>query len=190
MPDVRGLRGECVLQLWEGSFVNTVPRDFTWCPQEVAERCDQERAHVHIVIASPKAIKRINLPCRKTTLRLFFYDLDPEAIRRTNAYANDPAKGQELIDGCFTEEHAGHIALFVESTAPDDVIVNCEAGISRSPGVVLALRRKYGGDTEWVYKRSCPNIHVASLLGKVLGVGPFQPKELPKSEGGLFLVED
>lgn len=151
-------------------------RDFTWCPQEVAERCDQERDHVHIIIASPKG-RFIHPPCRKTMLRLFFYDLDPEAIRRTEAFKNDAAKGQELIDGCFTEEHAGHIELFVRSTDPSDVIVNCEAGVSRSPGVVLALRRKYGGDTEWVYKRSHPNIHVASLLGKALGVGPFEPKK-------------
>lgn len=158
-------------------------REFTWCRQELAEDCRYAGDHVHIVIASPEG-RRIMPSCRKMTLRLFFYDLDPEAIRRTGAYASDPEKGKKLIDGCFTEEHAHHIARFVERTE-EPVVVNCEAGISRSPGVVLALRRKHGGDTEDVYKKAHPNIHVASMLGRELGVGPFQA---PKYEGivGIF----
>ena len=116
------------------------------------------------------------LPCRKTTLRMFFYDLDPEAIRRTPAFAKDSVRGQKLIDGCFTEEHARHIAQFILSTQ-ETVVVNCEAGISRSPAIVLALRRKYGGDTEECFKRAYPNIHVASMLGRELGVGSFEARK-------------
>lgn len=153
-------------------------REFTWCRQELAEDCRFAGDHVHIVITSP-GCRRIMLFCRKVTLRLFFYDLDPEAIRRTIAHCKDPVRGQELIDGCFTEEHARHIVQFIQATT-EPVVVNCEAGISRSPGIVLALRRKYGGDTEEVFKEACPNIHVASILGRELGVGPFQA---PKYEG-------
>lgn len=165
-------------------------REFAWCRQEIAEDCRWGGDHVHIIIASPTAPKRIMPSCKKMALRLFFYDLDPEAIRRTNAFANDPAKGQELIDGCFTEEHASQIARFVAALDEDEtVIVNCEAGVSRSPGVVLALRRKHGGDTEAVFRKACPNIHVASVLGRVLGVGPFQA---PKYEGiaDPFAIDD
>lgn len=150
-------------------------RVFSWCRQELAEDCHFEGDHVHIVIASPEG--RTIIPhCRKTTLRMFFYDLDPEAIKRTSAFATDPVKGQKLIDGCFTPEHATHIARFIEATQ-ETVVVNCEAGISRSPAVVLALRRKYGGDTEECFKRACPNIHVASMLGRELGVGPFEARK-------------
>lgn len=152
-------------------------REFTWCRQELAEDCRVVGDHAHIVIASPEG-RRIIPWCRKMTLRIFFYDLDPAAIRRTPAFAKGPVQGQKLIDGCFTQEHAQQIARFVQVTKEDEIfIVNCEAGISRSPGVVLALRRKFGGDTEEVFKKAYPNIHVASTLGHVLGVGPFQSRE-------------
>lgn len=154
--------------------------NFIWCRQELAENCQFPGEHVHIVITSPSC-RRIMPSCKKTTLRMFFYDLDPEAIRKTPAFEKDPVKGQQLIDGCFTEGQANEIAAFVSTVYYDEtVIVNCEAGVSRSPGVVLALRRKFGGDTEEVFKKAYPNIHVASVLGRVLGVGPFQA---PKYEG-------
>lgn len=165
-------------------------RTFRWCPQECAEGCYLDVDHVHIVIATPGG-RSIIPACKKITLRMFFYDLDPAAIRRTEAFTSDPVKGQKLIDGCFTEEHAEHIARFVHSTTADEtIIVNCEAGISRSPGVVLALRRKYGGDTEECFHRAYPNIHVASLLGKIFGVGPFQAREPKKTNGIINLFED
>lgn len=154
-------------------------REFTWCRQEIAEGCSRDDDHVHVVITTPGE-RKIMLPCRKTTLRIFFNDLDPEAIRRTKAFAENPTKGQMLIDGCFTGAHAWEVASFVSMTNPDDVVVNCEAGVSRSAGVVLALRRKYGGDTEELFRKAHPNIHVASMLGRELGVGPF---EEPKYEG-------
>lgn len=155
----------------------TSDRAFRWCPQEGAEGCALTGDHVHICIGTPGTKKAWVPPCRKTTLRIFFHDLDPAAIRRSSAYEKGPDKGEELIAGCLTEEQAQQIAAFVQATAPDDVIVNCEAGISRSPGVVLALRRKYGGDTEEPFRKAHPNIHVASTLGRVLGVGPFQARK-------------
>lgn len=153
-------------------------RNFTWCRQELAKDCQLVGNHVHICIATPGG-RTIAPSCGFKTLNLFFHDLDPEAIRRTNAFADDPDKGQQMIDNCFTIDQAKEIASFVNVTN-EDIQVNCEAGISRSPGVVLALRRKYGGDTEEVYKKAHPNVHVASTLGRELGVGPFQA---PKNEG-------
>ena len=143
-------------------------RSFEWCPQEIAEGCAAVVAHSHICITTP-AYRLITPRCGRTTLNLVFYDLDPEAIRRTNAYADDPEQGQLVIDGCMQESHAMAIAKFVRDTHADaTVIINCEAGISRSPGVVLALRRFYGGDTEEPYKRAHPNMHVTSMLTRVL----------------------
>jgi len=150
-------------------------RNFTWRRQEIAEGCKRDDRHVHIVITSPKC-REVTPRCGKPSLQLFFYDLDPEAIRRTRAAGDDPVKAQELIEGCFSEAQARELAAFVEAH-PEDVVANCEAGVSRSPGVVLALRRKYGGDTEEVFRKACPNIHVASVLGRELGVGPFQARK-------------
>lgn len=163
-------------------------REFTFCRQELARDCQRQDGHAHIVIASPETTTRIIPHCRQTTLRQFFYDLDPAAIQRSNAYADDPEKKQKLIDGCFTKEHAEQIQAFVRMIGDLPVVVNCEAGVSRSPGVVLALRRAYGMDTEDVYKMAHPNIHVACLLGRVLGVGPFEQRK----HTGIYIpfVED
>lgn len=152
-------------------------REFTWCRQEIAEYCLLNGDHVHISVTTP-GYRVITPRCGRKTLNMLFHDLDPAAIRRTEAFEKDPKKGQELIDGCFTEAQAADMAVYVRQTGEDEtVIINCEAGISRSPGIVLAFRRRYGGDTEEVFKKACPNIHVASVLGRVLGVGPFQARK-------------
>jgi hypothetical protein len=149
-------------------------RRFVWCAQEFAEFCHVTVDHIHVCITTPK-YRAIRPGCGKDALNLSFHDLDPAAIRRTAAFEKDSVRGQELIDGCFTESHAEMLVAFV-GKSKKTVVVNCEAGISRSPAVVLALRRKFGGDPEECFKRACPNIHVASVLGKVLGVGPFQAR--------------
>jgi predicted protein tyrosine phosphatase len=155
-------------------------RQFTWCRQEIAENCKWGGEHVHIVITTP-GYRRIMPSCKKTTLRLFFHDLEPDKIRKTVLFAKDPAKGQETIDGCFSEQHAHDIVRFVGATDKDEtIIVNCEAGVSRSPAVVMALWKAQGEEIESVYRKAHPNIHVANTLGRVLGVGPF---EEPKYEG-------
>jgi hypothetical protein len=152
-------------------------REFIWCRQEIAEYCLSDGVHIHVCVTTP-GYRVIRPRCGRVTLNMLFHDLDPAAIRRTEAFAKDPKRGQELIDGCFTEAQAAEMAGFVAKADKDHmVIVNCEAGISRSPGIVLAFRRAYGGDTEAVFKKACPNIHVASVLGKELGVGPFQARK-------------
>lgn len=157
-------------------------RHFTWCRQELARDCQKQDDHAHIIIASPETTTRIIPHCRQTSLRQWFYDLDPTAIRRTEAFAKNPGPGQKLIDGCFTQWHALEIRRFVWAVGEIPVVVNCEAGISRSPGIVLALRRAYGMDTNDVYKTAHPNIHVASVLGQALGGAPF---EEPRYDGSV-----
>jgi hypothetical protein len=143
-------------------------KTFTWCRRELAEGCLEQAPHVHICITGPDC-RGIAPKCGAQKLQLFFYDLDPEKIKRTSAFADDPEKGKAMLAGCFSETQARRISAFVAAT-PDDtaIIVNCEAGVSRSPAVVLALRRHYGGDTEEVFKRAVPNIHVSSILSRVL----------------------
>lgn len=137
--------------------------------------CYLTEPHAHIAIVTPGG-RAIKPKCGMKTLNQAFHDLDPKAIRKSEAAKEDPKKAEELIGNCFTEAQAKEIAAFVE---PLDglIVVNCEAGVSRSPGVVLALRRKYGGDTEECFREACPNIHVASVLGRELGVGPFEARK-------------
>lgn len=147
-------------------------RYFTWGPQEWAENCSCSGEHYHVCISSPQG-RDIRPRCNRKSLNLFFHDLDPEAIRRTEAYAKDAAYGEELIKHCFTEEQARAIVDYVKSTPENTVIlVNCEAGISRSAGVVLAMRRFYGdsdlGTADEVFQRAHPNVHVTSVLSRIL----------------------
>lgn len=150
-------------------------RDFTWCRQEAAEWCVEYRhvegsvgKHVHICITGPEGLA-ITPNCGNKHINLFFQDLDPNKIRKTLKFAEDPARGQQIIETCFTEEHAQKIVEFVKSTDENEtIIVNCAAGISRSPGVVLAYRLFTHQETESIFQKADPNIHVATTLYRVL----------------------
>jgi predicted protein tyrosine phosphatase len=145
-------------------------RTFVWCAQSMIKLCHRMNrpAHSHICIRSVGA--QIVAPsCEGEALHLEFYDLDPDSIRRTRAFEGDPVRGQEIIDGCFTEAQAKAVVGFV-GRRPDTelMVINCEAGVSRSPGVVLALRRHFGGDEREVFEKAIPNIYVTSMLFRAL----------------------
>lgn len=132
-------------------------KTFNWCPEMAMRVCKGffPQVHTHICIRSVGV--EIKKPqCADTPLYLAFHDLGENCAFEHQA-------------GLFNVDQAGMIVQFVKDT-PDDklIIVNCEAGISRSAGVVLALRRYYGGDTEEVYHKAMPNIHVTSTLTRVL----------------------
>lgn len=141
--------------------------DAVWTDEKTAERCESTDDHVHLIITTPGG-KRIVPHCRKISLRLFFYDLEPDKIRKTKAFEKEPEKGQELIDGCFTKEQAAQIIGFLKLVKGGKLVVNCEVGVSRSPGVVLALRQHFGGNVEEVFEKAYPNMHVARLLTRAL----------------------
>lgn len=143
-------------------------RWFFWFPQEIAEDCRLSSDHVHICITTP-GYRLIKPFCNKRSINFRFLDLDPAEIRATEAYKADPVRGEAYASECFSPEQAQQMAEFVRATEPD-VVVNCEAGISRSPGVVLALRRVFGGDIEEVFRRARPCLYVTDLLEKALNV--------------------
>jgi hypothetical protein len=145
-------------------------KTFKWCPEIGMRTCKGffPEPHSHICIRTNGA--EIRKPqCDGPALYLDFVDLDPDAIRRTQAFARNPAKGEQAVNDCMNEAQARALVHFVQHT-PDDklIVVNCEAGVSRSPGVVLALRRHYGGDTEEIFHKACPNIHVTSMVTRAL----------------------
>ena len=129
---------------------------FEFGPEKILRKCKKlPRPHSHIAIRRPGTAMKVPA-CGGPTLYLDFYDAGEKAAKK-------------LRRGLFSEIHARAIQYFVDKS-PDGslIVVNCKAGVSRSAGVVLALRRHYGGDTEDVFNRSTPNIYVASILGRVL----------------------
>lgn len=81
----------------------------------------------------------------------------------------DPERGKEIIATCFNENQARQLVAYVKSTDPNEtVVVNCEAGISRSPGVVLAFRRAQGEPTDDIFRLAWPNEHVTRLVEQAI----------------------
>lgn len=124
-------------------------RTFEWCDQLTGLGCARWRnsLHAHIVIRSPGDPEREPI-CGQDNLRLALWD-------------------HEAGDGMFSVDQAWKIVRFV---AERDalIVVNCIAGLSRSAGVVLALREHYGHDTSDIFVKANPNRHVVSVLGRVL----------------------
>ncbi|MHA1437903.1 MAG: hypothetical protein ACTSPD_10030 [Promethearchaeota archaeon] len=67
----------------------------------------------------------------------------------------------------FTQEQARIILAFVDMCKPNAITVHCDAGISRSVGVMLALDYIYNNENRYNDKRySLYNRYVSSLLLK------------------------
>ena len=70
--------------------------------------------------------------------------------------------------GCMTEDDADRIIKFVNIFigSVEQIVVHCEAGISRSAGVAAALMAIINGNDDEVFKdpKYCPNSHCYRLL--------------------------
>lgn len=142
---------------------------YIWCRLEEARYyCGREDKHSHISIQSPGA-DSFTPKCKREMLSMFFVDFNPRALKRAKAGSKDPKKIDELVAACMKVEQAHEIVTFVEDH-PGPIVVNCEAGVSRSPAVVMALREWYGGSVWDVIKHAAPNMHVAFTLATVLRV--------------------
>lgn len=104
-------------------------------------------------------------------LRVQFLDIEPE----------DRWKHGIDIRNCMTPEQAGLIAAFLrrihEREERIDLIVHCEAGVSRSAAVALATVA-YARCGRRERDASFANTHVARLLGDALGVNVIIPPPL------------
>lgn len=69
---------------------------------------------------------------------------------------DDVESGQD----CIQKEDAEKIKRFVEAHKEDQIIVHCDAGISRSAGIAAALMKYYNGDDTPIFDnpRYCPNM--------------------------------
>lgn len=68
----------------------------------------------------------------------------------------------------FNEAHAKKLIRFVKKHLDkiDLIIVQCDAGISRSPGVAAALSKCLNGDDSYFFKHYLPNSLVYSTILK------------------------
>jgi len=108
--------------------------------------------HVHICIRDNKSLQpKIHFSTGNFgTLHLEFDDIDYNV------------EGHKL----FTVNNARQIINFINrwENKIDLVIVNCEAGISRSTAVCAALAKSFGQDNSYFFKTGIPNSHVYSTL--------------------------
>jgi predicted protein tyrosine phosphatase len=98
------------------------------------------RAHIIISISTPayEQAKVATNSHTKGVLRLQFHDLDEAPNPEWQANYGQPV--------LFGKEHAKRIKSFVIRYRPEEIIVHCDAGISRSPAVAAALSMYFNGE--------------------------------------------
>lgn len=100
------------------------------------------------------------------TLFLKFLDLDPESLKR-----NGVEDWETLVPNCMTDMQANAVVSFVKEAASDGIemlVINCEAGISRSRGVASMLCRWYGLDDRHLYESGTPNAWCKNKIREAL----------------------
>jgi predicted protein tyrosine phosphatase len=120
--------------------------DFFVSSQWVARNTEHHVPHVIVSITTP-GDKEPPLPTNDKTLgilRLEFYDMD----RVVQGYN----EGQE--PKMFQPAQAKQVLAFVTAHPEAElVVVHCDAGLSRSPGVSAALAKVLNGDDGELFKR-------------------------------------
>ena len=127
-----------------------VPLNLTVCNRDKAESHNFQFPHLLISISAsndkPKFPKNKN---RIAVLSLEFQDL------------NKPYKDYKI----FNKKDAYSIFEFLERNKEiKNIIVHCDAGISRSPGVAAALAKIFNGDDNKYFKEYLPNMLVYKTM--------------------------
>lgn len=118
--------------------------------------------HIAISIGTEENIRLPNNDCRIAELFLLFDDVD------TNKYSDAELMslyGQHNVH-LFTNEMAKKVLEFVMYNPCGVLLVNCEAGVSRSAGVAAAIGKVFNGDDTFVFNsgRYMPNMLVYSKI--------------------------
>lgn len=111
----------------------------------------------HILISiEPEACQIPEHPLLHKWMSLYFHDVDDEGIAERN--------GLEMMD----LEDADLILMFIEDHKDkvEGIVVQCEAGISRSAGIAAALDLILNGDDKkwWKSAWHIPNRHCYSAM--------------------------
>jgi predicted protein tyrosine phosphatase len=152
--------------------------------QEMVEHYECDEPHVLISICSPGSDGAVlpENPNRLETLRLCFHDIVADDFLRAGIDPEDLGlqflRRYNVEPTFFSEENANAIAELLDRHPGKHVIVNCEAGISRSAGVAAAIAFAKTGDDEFYFRNYFPNKQVYSMTVKRLGYnGEINPKK-------------
>jgi len=87
-----------------------------------------------------------------------------EAWRSLKLHFHDLDEARDKSDKLINEWHAVSILNFLRLTQPEEIVVNCEAGISRSAGVAVALEEILNENKQAFKKYPNHNRRVASTI--------------------------
>ena len=125
------------------------------------------KRHVLISIRSRYDSEQPKLPdCiqRVAILYRWFSDVDDKGYKiLSEQYKSETLdRHVKVID----EDDAERIASFVVQWAPsvELIVVHCDAGISRSPGIAAAVTKAFGESDDWYFKHFIPNRRVYRLV--------------------------
>lgn len=128
-----------------------------------AERYTQKSPWVHLSIADPfSRVLRPRRACHRKVAALYlqFLDATPEEIE------NDPQR-EKVAPFRFGADQAERIVAFLDQhgNAAVDVVVNCEAGVSRSAAVANFVLEYFGlRQAPFAPPRHYPNPRVLEVL--------------------------
>ena len=95
---------------------------------------------------------------------------------------------------CMNESDAEKIAEFAKNIADkvDQIIVHCEAGVSRSAGVAAALMKYFNDDDMPIFEnpRYCPNMHCYSMVLNALMMDVSEEEIKEKEEINIKVWKD
>lgn len=113
-----------------------------------------------VVISITDPDKDLNCFAHNTNLvavcRVQFHDTEPDILLKNEILmtASDAAKIRRFVDAYKDKV--------------EQIIVHCEAGISRSAGVMAAIQKYLIGNDDQIFnnRRFCPNMYVYNLMIK------------------------
>jgi predicted protein tyrosine phosphatase len=126
-------------------------------------RYEEDTPHILISIRSPGS-EPVELPenfARKDTLRLAFHDVSED---HEGTYKWLTSHGVDVVP--FTVSEARKVVSFLHQYNVPMLVINCEAGISRSAGMAAAISKHLTGDDSEFYnaEKYHPNELVKTLV--------------------------
>lgn len=130
---------------------------------ERAEQHSPAPGEVCISITSPNVTAELQDGWH-AVLRMSFSDIDTLGVHAMRTASASALAGVRI----FTDEMARQVVEFAREHADRDFVVHCEAGVSRSPAVALALYEIFNGKPPPASLEKAYSLHNRLVRRKVL----------------------